>query len=237
MNVHLQTMTARLQQKIAAFAAARGAVAAIEFAIIFPVLLIFMLGGGEAARYVNASRQLTNLAYSEANLVAERPSTTAGATMTANDVIFVQQATPVIFPEILKDAARQGTTWSADQHFLFTISSVVFSPTVTGCTSGCTYKGAVAWSLYQGGLSTATVASKLRSCSVAPVSVPDSQQPSLTTLPADVFTSGSLIVVDLAYTYTPVFGSAFFHSVTLHRSAYLQPRYLSKVNYSGTLQC
>ncbi|MGD0634279.1 MAG: TadE family protein [Beijerinckiaceae bacterium] len=235
MNVHLQTITATLQQKIAAFAAARNAIAAVEFAIIFPVLVIFMLGGGEAARFVNASRQLTNLAYSEANLVAERP--VGYATMTSNDIIFVQQATPVIFPEILKDAARQSTTWSADQNFLFTISSVIFTPTVTGCTSSCTYKGAVAWSLYQGGLSTATVASKLRSCSVAPVSAPDSQEPSLTTLPTDVFTSGSLIVVDLAYTYTPVFGSSFFHSVTLHRSAYLQPRYLPHINYSGTLQC
>ena len=41
---------------------------------LMPALMIFMLGGGEAARYVNVSRALTNLAFEEANLVAERPS-------------------------------------------------------------------------------------------------------------------------------------------------------------------
>jgi Flp pilus assembly protein TadG len=235
MKVFIKTIMTGLREKVTAFAAAKAAVAAVEFAVIMPMLLILMLGGGEAARYVNVSRQLTNLAYSEANLVASRPATSAS--MTANDITFVQQATPVVFPQILKDAVRKGTAWSADQDFLFTISSVVFTPTPASCTSSCTYKGAVAWSLYQGGLTTAAVATKVRSCSVAPVSASDTAAPSLTTLPADVFTSGSLIVVDLAYTYTPVFGSSFFHAVTLHRSAYLQPRYLSSVAYSGTTQC
>ncbi len=77
-----------------------------------------------------------------------------------------------------------------------------------------------------------------RSCGVAPVpAASDKAEPSLTTLPPDVFTSGSLIVIDLAYTFTPVFGSAFFPSVTLRRSAYVQPRYLTSVSYSGPGHC
>jgi hypothetical protein len=214
---------------LARFARAETAIVAVEFAIIMPTLIMFTLGAGEVSRYVNVTRELTNLAYAEADLVAERPS--GSATMSILDIVFVEEATPINFPAILPDAARKGYSgnqgWSND--IQFTISSVIFSPTVTGCTSSCTYKGAVAWSLSSN--------ASPRSCSTAPTSVADGMEPSLTTLPADVFTSGSLIVVDLAYTFTPVFGSAFFPTVTLRRSAYLQPRYLSSVSYSGPMAC
>lgn len=229
------TILSRAARRAAGFAKADQAIAAVEFGIIMPVLILFTLGAGEASRYVNVTRQLTSLAYAEANLVAERP--TGSAAMTANDILFVEYATPVNFPAILPDAIRNGysgsTGWMKD--IGFTISSVVFTATPTGCTSGCTYVGNVAWSVAD--TNSAAVTSVKRSCVVPPTAASDTAEPSATTLPSDVFTSGSLIVVDLVYKFKPVFGSAFFPTVTLRRSAYVQPRYLTSVLYSGTPSC
>jgi Flp pilus assembly protein TadG len=224
-----RTSTA-LGLKLASFSRARHGIAAVEFAIVMPVLLMFLLGGTEIARYINMGGAMTRLAYAEADLVAERPS--GSAALSTNDIIFGEEATPLIFPEILRDAARQGLAggnqaWMND--IQFTISSVTFTPTVAGCTSNCTYTAAVTWSSAQN-------ASK-RSCTIAPTQASDTAEPSLTTLPADVYTSGTLIVVDLAYQYVPVFGGAFVPPIWIRRSAYLQPRYNNAITYSGIPSC
>jgi Flp pilus assembly protein TadG len=202
----------------------------VEFAIILPVLTLLILGGGEVARYVNVSREITNLAYAQADLVAERQQ--GSSSLATSDIIFGEEATPLMFPEILLDAARKGLAggnqaWMND--IQFTISSVTFTPTPTGCTSNCTYTAAVTWSYAQN-------ASK-RSCSTAPLKAADTDEPSLLSLPADVYTSGTLIVVDIAYQYVPVFGGGFISPKWIRRSAYLQPRYNSAISYAGVPSC
>jgi hypothetical protein len=71
-----------------------------------------------------------------------------------------------------------------------------------------------------------------RTCGVLLTSVPDTAAPSKTTLPADVFGPGSLIVVDIVYNYTPIFGSTFtklfgsplFGTIPIARSAAASPQ-------------
>jgi hypothetical protein len=106
-----------------------------------------------------------------------------------------------------------------------TISSVSFTPTVAGCTTKCTYTPSIVWSLGT---------NVTRSCKVPPVSTSDNSNPSMTTLPADVFTANSLIVVDLVYPFVPLFGTKYIPPIAIKRSAYLQPRYLPSVTMVNT---
>ena len=204
----------RLSHPLWGFLKCRAGLAAVETAIILPFLLLCLLAGFETVRYINMTRQMTIVANSLASMLSTRTSAAQ-----FNDVVFAMNSTLVTFPQVLGDPARGGTTWY--QYMSLTASSILFSPTVNGCTSGCTYKAKVDWSLSSAG--------NTRSCSVAPASASDTAAPTLATLPSDVFTAGSLIVVDITYPFVPIFGSTFFKPITFRRSAYLQPRYLAKI--------
>lgn len=200
-----------------AFAAARSAVAAVEFAVIMPLLIIVVLGGAELARYIVICRTLTNLSSSLASMVAARTTP-----FNFNDAVFDYYSAFVTMPFLLGDAASRGVPWNFDVGM--TVSSVVFTPTQAGCTSNCTYNAKVAWSVN-------SPIAVMRSCAIAPTAVSDSSAPNMTTLPQDVFTAGSVIVADVAYVYTPMFGSRFIQPVVLARSFYMQPRYMSSIPY------
>ncbi len=189
-----------------------------------PVLVVFMFGGAEIARFVNQSRKVTNLANSVASLVAERT-----ADIGFYDIIFVLNSAMVTFPEVLADSARKGIPWSAD--ITINLSSIAFTPTVSGCTSNCTYTAKVQWSVYPGGQG-------LRSCSGTISAVADTAAPSFTTLPQDVYNAGTIIVADIVYNYTPLFFNGILQavgggtSIPIRRSVYLAPRYLPQIKSS-----
>ncbi len=197
------------------FARSNSALTAVEFALVMPILLILLLGGVDLVRYINMARQLTYLANSMATMIAERTTSLNG-----NDVTFAFNSALVAFPEVLNDPARNGVAWNS--YLSLTLSSIKFTPTVTGCTSGCTYTASVMWSL-------GTVNS--RSCAVAPLPTVDNTKPSLTTLPQDSYTNGSVIVADVSYPFVPTVGTSILPSVTLSRTIYLQPRYMNNSPY------
>jgi hypothetical protein len=47
-----------------------------------------------------------------------------------------------------------------------------------------------------------------------------------------VFGPGSIIVVDVLFNYTPIFGLGLFGTIPIARSAYLAPRYVSLIKYA-----
>ena len=209
----------RFGRLVAGFGSSRSALAAVEFAMIMPVLIVLMLGGTEIARFLTISRSVTNLANSLATLVSERTTT-----FNYNDAVFDFYSALTTSPFLLKDAARRGTVWTYD--VAITLSSVIFTPTVSSCTQSCTYTAKVAWSV------NSPIAGQ-RSCSTAPTSATDTAAPSLTALPQDAYTSGSVIVADVIYTYTPIFGSQFLGTMVIRKSFYIQPRYLFPVTYTA----
>lgn len=211
-------MLKRLYSRLAAYRQAEAAVAAIEFAIIMPLLVLFMLAGAEAARFIYISRSLTNLAYSLATRTAERTTP-----YNFNDVVFDYYSTVVTMPFLLGDSASRGTQWNYD--VAITLSSIIFTPTKAGCTSNCTYTAKVAWSV------NSPIAGQ-RSCTVPPTAVADTATTTLTTLPQDIYASGSIIVADVVYAYTPIFGSKLIPAVSIRRSYFMQPRYLFPVPYT-----
>ncbi|MCC3247235.1 pilus assembly protein [Methylocystis sp. WRRC1] len=188
--------------------------AAVEFGLALPVLGLMLLGFIELDRYAWAGRQLENTAHSIAQMLSQTTRVEPVDLKAARDSVMV------LFPRVLQDSARQGHKWSDD--ISVSMTTVGFTPTAPGCVASCTYQAKVGWS---GGTSR-------RPCNTPLTPAPNNATPSPTTLPTDAFGPNSIIVVDLAYTYKPLFAEKIFGGVTIRRSSYLQPRYVSTLSYA-----
>jgi hypothetical protein len=227
-------LPAKLYRRAKEFWRARQAIAATEFALVLPLLVMLMLGSVEVARVIIASRNVTAVATTAVEMLSQNITTRVDYV----DLDFAIASTMVIFPQILQDAAQKGISWKNDISIL--LAGVCFSPagstvchSLPGCTSNCAAN--VVWNS----------GPNKRACGTPLTSASDTAAPSKTTLPADVFPAagaapgGSLLVVDIVYNYTPMFGSALtalfgsplFGTIPIARSAYLAPRYVQFPKY------
>ncbi len=212
------------------FLTAQAGVAAIELAIVFPVLVVLMLFGLQAVTYVRAVRKVELLASSMSEMLSQAAPPAGSTTALVNtlDLHFAYDAGMVIFPYLMQDATRQNIAWWQDITIDF--AGIQFAPTGASCPgtdqSSC-YKANVAWT------STGTVGNNARPCGTAQLPT-DSAAPSNTALPRAIFGPGSLIVVDVVFTFQPSFASRLMSPQRIARSVYLQPRYASVINYDTT---
>ena len=107
--------------------------------------------------------------------------------------------------------------------FGVTISSIVMTPTVSGCTSDCTYTAHVAWSGVFEGTGQVRPCDTVQGTSVLN-SVADTANPSPSTLPVDIYSAAPLLVVDVTYTFQPLFFTFITGNVVMAQSSYLSPR-------------
>jgi Flp pilus assembly protein TadG len=222
-------LAAKLYRRAKEFWRARQAIAATEFALVLQLLVILMLGSVEVARVIIAARNVTAVATTAVEMLSQNGTKKVNYV----DLHFATDSTMVIFPQILQDAAQKGISWKKD--ISVSIAGVLFTANPGGCTTTCTsYSANVVWNS----------GPNKRTCGVALTSASDTATPSKTTLPADVFPvapslGASLIVVNIVFNYTPMFGSTFtalfgfplFGRVPIARSAYLAPRYIQVPNY------
>jgi len=189
--------------------------AIVEFALVFPVLLMLLLALVEVSNAVTANRRLQVVANAMAQMI------TQSSTGVVNyvDVQFAIDSTMVLFPLVLSDSAQKRISWGND--ISVTVSSVVFSLQNPQCTSNCIYNANVAWS---GG-------AQKRPCNFNLTATADTAAPSLTTLPTDVYGPGSLVVADVVYNYTPSVWPNALLTLKLSKSVYLQPRYIPPTSY------
>ena len=204
------------------------AATAVEFALVFPFLLVFAFSAFETIRYVGMAKQLTYMADAQATMMVDR---TTG--VVSNDVKFALNVAQVVLPQVLNDSARGATAWN--NYMSSTLSSITFTAPANGCAAPCNWIAKVAWSVGAG------AASPTRACAVAPIAATNSASPSITTLPQGAFdqvktmaaaaggVATSLIVADATYPFVPTVASAFVPSFTLRRSVYLAPRYLPTI--------
>lgn len=209
-----------------AFAKDRRAVSAIEFAIWAPVMCFLVLGSADIIRYVIATGRLSDVAGTMGQML----SVNTIGTVNYVDLQFYHDSAMITFPQVLADAAQQGKSWSNDINI--TMTSVTFTATPQGCTTSCTYVPKVAWSS----------GNNKRPCTEPNKSAPitsaaDNSSPSSTTLPADSFGPTSLLVVDVSFTFHPLFmikplpGLPALNNITIARSFYTAPRYVTAVGY------
>lgn len=194
--------------------------AAVEFAIIFPVLLMMCLAVIEVRNMITTNSQLQTVANSIGQMIAVNTSGYTNAT----DIQFATDSTMVLFPYVLTDSYNKGESW--DQDIKITISNIVFKSRVAGCQSNCTFDAYVAWSR----------GDSKRPCGTVLTAVADSSSPTTTTLPTDSYpsvnsASGSLIVVDVSFIYNTNIWKELSGPYTYKKSVYLQPRYIDPTSY------
>ena len=114
-------LPAKLYRRAKEFWRARQAIAATEFALVLPLLIMLMLGSVEVARVIIAARNVTAVATTASEMLSQgtRP-------VQYGDLHFASESTMVIFPQILQDAAQKGISWKND--IAISIAGVCFSP-------------------------------------------------------------------------------------------------------------
>lgn len=202
--------------KLTSFARNDAGVGVVEFALFLPIILLLLLMGFDVYRFVVATQRIEEVA----NTVAEMLAQTAGSssailandgTVADADLQFYWDSSIFIYPDVTAVAQAQGIPWST--LLVVNMTSINFVATPSGCTSSCSYVPKVVWTT-----------NNYRPCASTINKVSDTTSPSPSTLPKDVFGSGSLLVVDVTYTWQPTFGANYLPSIPIVRSSYIAPR-------------
>jgi Flp pilus assembly protein TadG len=201
---------------VARFARAREAVSAVEFALLAPVLAIMLGGAVELSGAITASNRSTFVADAVAEMVSR-----VDHTITETEMKNFAVTSALIDTDIIRYA--KATNKDVESAFKITISSVQFKPKKLDCLLfTCKYDAEVVFSYSLNGTA--------RSCGKL-TSAPANAQ-TLSTLPANVFGPGSLVVVDVETFYTPTTPVRISDTISFKRSSYFRPRYLSRINYA-----
>jgi hypothetical protein len=207
------------------FLSATQASAIVEFSAIIPLLIALLYGVFEYSRFLTFKRHVTFYAESIARFYSGVPA----ATNVTN--YFVLSSGDMGLYSVQEEASmdlRAGKYYGSTGQWQIQVTSVSFQPSVTGCTTGCTYTSAkVMWYGAFGGNSTAGYVSP-RACGMTQTST---TTPSLTpdnTIPSYYFQKGGLMIVDLVMTYAPLF-SSIVSAQKVYAIAYSIP-----VNYPDT---
>lgn len=212
-------------------AANRRAAVWLEFALIAPVIIAITFSLYDITNVVIAWWQLSSAADAIARIAtnfAAQPDNTNCISITSASTTNTNPSPACAAVDINAnaDATTASTaifgvlpalTTAPASSYSVSISSVVMTPTIPGCTSNCTYLAKTAWSAtFQG------VAAH-RPCGLL-ASVPDGQPASITTLPKDAFSPAPLLVVDVTYNLAPFLTNLFGTSLRLMETAYMAPR-------------
>ncbi|MCW6511574.1 TadE/TadG family type IV pilus assembly protein [Lichenifustis flavocetrariae] len=208
-------------------------VAAIEFAMIFPLLLVLLLAGGQVILYVDAARKVQRVATSVSEMLSQAaPGSSSATTATVNttDLNFSYDAATVIFPYVLGDAARRNLTWR--QAITVSMAGIAFTKLSSACDgaddkSTC-YAATVKWT------STGTSSASYRPCLPQQVPVDNAAPYNRLNLPSSLYGPGFIIAVDVSFTFNPTFGDGLISPVTIIRSAFVQPRYATEIDFDTT---
>jgi hypothetical protein len=217
-----------VRARLAEFRRDRSGFAAAEMAILAPIMILLALMGVDVTRYALATEQVEQVANTIGQMIVTTGPTTPGgttATVSDTDLQFYHDSAMVIFPDVLSDAANQGIPWGND--IAISMTFIQFTQVAPSCTVAgpACYHAAPVW----------TAGNKWRSCNTKPIGAlpSDASVPSPTALPPDVYGPGSLVAVDVQYTYHPWFGSYFGMALPIARSMYVAPRYVQTLTYQG----
>jgi Flp pilus assembly protein TadG len=178
----------RLQRLYRRFAASTRGVAAIEFAMIAPVLAVMFLASFDGGRAIAAYMKLRAATYALASI------TNQYSTIQSTDMTSIVGATGTVMAPYTTTASNP----------VITISQITIS------SKG---KATISWSYSQGGTARA--------------------QGSSITLPATALqiNSSYLILAEVTYTFTPLFGLFSSAAMTFSDNLYVTPRISNCINY------
>jgi Flp pilus assembly protein TadG len=177
----------------------RGSVT-VEFAFIIPIMLVFIIGVFDISKAMILYEEVDNASHTiplSASILAVQPD--GSTALTAPQV---QQAMSAVFAEM--PMVRGGTASGTRS---VTMTSVIFLPNPSTCTSNCTYVPNVAWSVPYNDANATGFTSVVRNCGTLLQTVPSNSTANvLTSLrTASVTNPDPILVVDVHYRYTPMF--------------------------------
>ncbi len=215
------------------FASAIRGTVAVEFAFAMPVLMVLAMLGVQVISYVNAVRKVEMLASSISQMISQAvpPQGSSTATVNYQDIHFSYDSGLVVFPYLMSDAKRQGVPWWQDIYIDY--ASVQFTPIANktcavGGDQGTCYLANVVWT------SSGTTGPNYRACLIPQLAMNDTAAPNKLALPKSIFGPGSVIVIDIVFTYHPAFAGNLMPAMRIARSVYVQPRYATLIDYNTT---
>jgi Flp pilus assembly protein TadG len=213
-------------------AAARNGVAALEFAILAPIMATILVGIFDITKCVILWEQLTNTALSiaeSASALAIQPDGSSSLTQTQ-----AQQALSVIFAEMpwLRAGIATGNPGAGvvpANTVAAVLTSVSYQPTVSTCTASCSYVPVVQWSKAYSGHNFMTGSSVLRPCTTLTQTNPGAGY-TVTTVPTQQISTSyqndgntnpdPFLVADVKFIYVPFFFRFLTGPVTLASSSF-----------------
>ena len=191
-----------------------GGVAALEFALLLPVMLLMYFASAEVTKGVLASRKVTAAARALSDLLAQQTGSVNDTTL-AN--IFAS-ATPVMSPFPTTATVLQTT-----------LSSIKF---VVQNGNPSAYDAYTAWS-------STTTANARRPCTTKLSPVSNSADPTTTGVPMGLYGAGTIVVADVTYTYPSPFNIDIGiwkspATIVFKRAIFNAPRNQVAIAYTGS---
>ncbi|GGH26355.1 hypothetical protein GCM10007036_34080 [Alsobacter metallidurans] len=185
--------------------------AAVEFALILPVVLTLLLGAADLIRYMNTDRHVQNAARAAAQIVA------GGVNSQGNIgqwllVHGAANSARLMIPEIVSDAP--GPWWT---RLAWDGALVRFTPTVANCTQNCAYTARTrfAWGRYGCG---------------DPIISPTQGAGATVSIPPGLVGPADLVVIRYAYAYKPRFAAALLPAINISHQATMSAEASALIN-------
>ncbi len=202
----------------------RRGVAAVEFALILPLMLLLYIGASDVTRGVIASRDVDLLSRTISDLVAQQSTATPVASSTIQTILATAPAVMVPFNI---------------SNLTLTVSAVDITAYTANNTQSTCCQAVVRWSYAQG---STTASAAPRACGTL-TQVSAGTTPSATNIPAAIIAANTsagynytganaqnsyLIVADVTYTYTPFFSQAVsWFAPGIRKTTFMVPRSVS----------
>lgn len=205
--------SARWNDKLRKSGSDNRGVAAVEFALILPLMLVLYIGTAELTTGLMANRKMTVVARALSDLVAQETDETNGITDATLDSIF-GAANAILHPF---DTTK----------LKMTVSSVEFVP---DASNPPVYTAKTVWSAVRNG-------GTFRPCGTL-TKVANTADPTPSTMPSGLYQAGTIIVADVEYDYKPTFGGAFLawsstdSSIPMDHTTYMKPRTQNEIKYN-----
>jgi Flp pilus assembly protein TadG len=217
-----------------ALAAASHAVAALEFAILAPVMALLLLGVYNLARLAIIWEQV----WSASRSIAESATTLANESGAAS-VIYIPEVNlslSEIFAQVpwvaagIANGPYRGTGQNTPNSITAVLSSVNYVPEAGCKATSCPYQQTVEWSMaYVPKGFTGFVASAFRPCivSTAGAPIPSTIVNTATYSGDPIYAPDPFVIADVSVVVTPYFFNFIVGNVTLSATSYVPVRSIS----------
>jgi Flp pilus assembly protein TadG len=210
-----------LKGQLDRFRRSRSGLAAVEFALIVPILVMMCAGLYDLTTAFLASQRLNMAALSIAQIATYQAANTSQPNQNILTLPQITAATSAVYVYL------PDTMQASSSAFGVVLTSVVVTKKTASCTSACVYVSNVAWTgRYQGG------AGPGRSCGTNAMAwVANTTPPSASTLPTSLQQPQPILVVDVYYTFRPIFYQFLTGDFVMMRSAHFSPRTGTTANW------